>query len=47
MGHGVTGFADFIVLILVLAAVGGRLLGVRQSLRRATAGRFHEPGRRQ
>jgi ubiquinone biosynthesis protein len=35
VGHGVTGFAGFIVLILVLAAVGGRLLGVRQSLRRA------------
>ncbi len=35
MGHGLAGFAGFIVLILVLAAVGGRLLGVRLSLRRA------------
>jgi ubiquinone biosynthesis protein len=35
VGHGFTGFAGFIVLILVLAAVGGRLLGVRLSLRRA------------
>lgn len=35
MGHGLAGFAGFIVLILVLAAVGGRLLGVRLSFRRA------------
>ena len=35
MGHGVTGFIGFIVAILLLAAVGSRLLGVRLSLRRA------------
>jgi ubiquinone biosynthesis protein len=35
VGHGFIGFAGFIVLILILAAAGGRLLGVRLSLRRA------------
>ncbi len=34
MRHGFTGFAGFILLILVLATVGGRLLGVRLPLRR-------------
>ncbi len=35
MAHGFVGFVGFIFLILVLAAVGSRLLGVRLSLRRA------------
>ena len=35
MEHSVVGFAGFIVMILLLAAVGSRLLGVRLSLRRA------------
>ena len=35
MEHGVVGFIGFIALIVLLAAVGGRLLGVRLSLRRA------------
>ena len=34
MGHGVVGFIGFIVVIVLLAAVGSRLLGVRLSLRR-------------
>jgi len=35
MEHGVVGFIGFIVVIVLLAAVGSRLLGVRLSLRRA------------
>ena len=35
MEHSVVGFAGFIVILLLLAAVGSRLLGVRLSLRRA------------
>lgn len=35
MGHGVVGFVGFIALVLLLATVGSRLLGVRLSLRRA------------
>src|SRR6516165_8422860 len=35
MQHGVVGFTGFLVVIVLLAAVGSRLLGVRLSLRRA------------
>ena len=35
MEHGVVGFIGFIVVIVLLALVGSRLLGVRLSLRRA------------
>ena len=40
MAHGFTGFAGFIVLIVVLAAAGGRLLGIRLSWRRALLAGF-------
>ena len=35
MGHGVVGPIGFVAGIVLLAAVGSRLLGVRLSLRRA------------
>jgi len=40
VAHGFTGFAGFIVLIVVLAAAGGRLLGIRLSWRRALLAGF-------
>lgn len=40
MAHGLLGFVGFIVLILLLAVAGSRLLGVRLSLSRAVATGF-------